>query len=70
MPNHEGPRGAGWTGPGEEERDMYVQIIDQIARLRDESDDLRGRVRRLESHSGRGIIHPCDFSYGLGPRPS
>jgi len=66
--DHRIRRDAEWTGPDKEEQDMFVQIIDQIARLREENDDLRGRVRRLEARSGRGIMHPSEFSDGMTPR--
>ena len=50
------------------DRDLFSQIIDEIAILREENDDLRVRVRRLEARSGRGIIHPSEFSDGMTPR--
>ena len=59
---------AEWTGPDEEEQGMFVQIIDQIARLREENNDFRGRIRCLESRSGRGIEHPSEFSDDMTPR--
>ena len=70
MPDYKSPRDADQAGADEDEQDMFVQIIGQIARLREENDDLRGRVSRLESHSGRGIIHPSDVWGGPRPNPA
>lgn len=67
MPEDGCARDAERSVPGEDAQDVLARIIDQLARLREENVDLRGRVRRLESHSGRGIIHPADFSYGSRP---
>ena len=70
MPNHRSSQDSGWAGADVGEQGMFAQIIDQIARLLEENDDLRCRVRRLESHSGRGIVHPSEFSHGLKQRPA
>ena len=53
---------AEWTGPDEDGQAMLVQILDWIERLREENDELKLRVRRLESRSGRGIMHPSEFT--------
>lgn len=50
------------------EHNMFSQILHEIASLREENDDLRVRVRRLEARSGRGIMHPSEFSDGVPPR--
>ena len=69
MPDHKARRDAGWAAGGNDNNhDMLSQIIDEIASLREENDDLRGRVRRLEARSGRGIMHPSEFSDGMSPR--
>lgn len=68
MPDRKARQDAGWT-PGSSKviHDMFSQISDAIASLREENDDLRGRVRRLEARSGRGIMHPSEFSDGVSP---
>lgn len=68
--DHRSRRDAEWPGPDEEGQDIFVQIIGQIARLREENADLRGRVRRLEARLGRGVMHPSEFSDGMTPRPA
>lgn len=58
-------------GPADSSDDEHgplSRIIDEIASLREENSDLRGRVRRLESRSGRGIMHPCESSDDMTPR--
>lgn len=69
MPDHKTRQDAGRaTDAGGDEQDMFVLIMDEIGRLRGENDDLRCRVRRLEARSGRGIMHPSEFSDGMTPR--
>ena len=69
MPERKTRQDAGWAaGSSETVPDMFAQIRDEIASLREENGDLRGRVRRLEARSGRGIMHPSDFSDGVCPR--
>jgi hypothetical protein len=46
---------------------MFARIIDEIARLREDDDDLRRRVRRLEARSGRGVLRPSESSEGMTP---
>lgn len=68
-PDRKARQDPGWTAEAiDNDRDMLARIIDEIAILREENDDLRGRVRRLEARSGRGIMHPSDFSDGMSPR--
>lgn len=69
MPDHKAGGDAGWTAEAiDNDHTLISQIIDEIASLREENDDLRGRVRRLEARSGRGIMHPSEFSDGMSPR--
>ena len=69
VPGRKDRQDAGWTaGAIDTDHDMFSQIFNEIASLRGENDDLRGRVRRLEARSGRGIMHPSDFSDGVSPR--
>lgn len=71
VPDRKARQEAGWTaGAIYHNDDIFSRIIDEIASLREENDDLRGRVRRLEARSGRGIMHPSEFSDGLSPRSS
>ena len=58
-----------WTaGAIDNDQAMLSRIVDELAILREENDDLRGRVWRLEARSGRGIMHPSEFSDGMSPR--
>lgn len=70
--NHARSQDSARRGPdadaGDNEQDMFVNIMGEIGRLREENDDLRCRVRRLEVRSGRGIMHPSEFSDGMTPR--
>lgn len=70
--NHQSTRGVqamadyGCTQDGEQPelaedvRDVLARITHQMARLREENDELRTRVHRLEARSGRGLLHPSD----------
>ncbi len=69
VPDRKARQEAGWTAEASgNEQDVFGHIMDEIGRLREENDDLRGRVRRLEARSGRGIMHPSEFSDGMSPR--
>ena len=69
VPDRKARQDSGWTaGAITNDQDMLSQIIAEIASLREENGDLLGRVRRLEARSGRGIMHPSEFSDGMTPR--
>lgn len=40
---------------------VLSKILGELARLKNSNDDLRGRVHRLESQAGRGLVHPRDY---------
>lgn len=69
VPDRKARQEAGWTAEAmDNDHDRFSQIIDEIASLREQNDDLRSRVRRLEARSGRGIMHPSEFSDDMTPR--
>jgi hypothetical protein len=69
VPDHRTPQDPGRTADaGGDEQDMFDRVMEEIGRLREENDDLRCRVRRLEARSGRGIMHPSEFTDGMSPR--
>lgn len=47
---------------------VLLQLIDAVARLREENDELRRRILRLESRSDRDIDHPSESSDGTPSR--
>lgn len=69
MSDHRTLPDAGWPAEASAGYEgTLLQLIDVVARLREENDELRCRIRRLESRSGRGIEHPSEFSDGMTPR--
>lgn len=63
MPDHRTLQEAGCSADQRDpEGDSLARVLDELARLRAENDDLRCRVRRLEARSGRGLLHPSDYA--------
>ena len=60
MADHERTQAGEQPELAEDVRDVLARITRQMDRLREENVDLRTRIHRLESRSGRGILHPSD----------
>lgn len=63
MSDHRTLPDAGWpAGAFDGYEGVLLQLIDAVARLREENDELRCRILRLESRSDRDIDHTSEIS--------